>query len=128
MRHPNEAEDQKALVQWLRVKKIRHFSVPNENQGSFLNKKVAMIQERKAQSMGKLKGAPDLFIWTRDKIIAIELKRQIKTLKDGSPSKTIPKTSREQIEAITWINEFDYAEARICYGWMKAKEFIEKYI
>ena len=119
-----EAQEQQALVQWLRIKKIFHFAPSNENQGSFLNKKVAMIQERKAQSMGKMTGIPDIFVFLPDKILAIELKRARKRLKSGKLSISHVRTSPSQIKCLESLSAFDYCESRICYGFIESRDFI----
>ncbi len=120
-----EAQEQQALVQWLRAKKIFHFAPSNENQGSFLNKKVAMIQERKAQSMGKMTGIPDIFVFLQDKILAIELKRARKRLKSGKTSISHTKVSPSQERCLESLSAFDYCEVKICYGFIEAQDFIQ---
>jgi len=122
---PTEAQEQKALVQWLQAKRIMHFAPMNENQGSFTNRKVAMIQEAKAKSMGKIKGVSDIIVLLPNKILFIELKRAKKRLKSGGLSISHTKVSKEQYSFMTSINEFGYAEATICYGCKEAIEFIE---
>ena len=124
---PTEAQEQQKLVKWLRLKKIFHFAPINENQGSFTNRKVAMIQEAKAKSMGKIKGTSDLVVMLPNKILFIELKRAKRKLKSGKYSTSHTKTSPEQLEFLqTVVDDFDYADAFVCYGFEEAREFIEK--
>lgn len=122
MRVPEEKDEQKAVVEWLRIMGIRHYAITNENQGSFTNRRVAMIQEGKARAMGKVKGIPDLCIFLIDRVLYIEMKRQMKKLKSGKLSNAHSKPTDEQLDAIEWINEYPYSEAIVCYG---AKEAIE---
>ena len=112
-----EEQEQKALVQWLKLKKIFHFAPMNENKQSFTNPKVAMMIENKAKSMGKVKGVSDLIIMLPNKILFIELKRQEK-------SKT--KVSDSQNAFLSKIGQFCYAKAHVCYGAREAIETITK--
>ena len=112
-----EEQEQKALVQWLKLKKIFHFAPMNENKQSFTNPKVAMMIENKAKSMGKVKGVSDLIIMLPNKILFIELKRQEK-------SKT--KVSDSQNAFLSKIGQFCYAKGYVCYGANEAIEIIEK--
>lgn len=122
---PTEAEEQESLVYWLRLKKLLHFSPNNENQHSFTNRKVAMIQEQKAKRMGKLKGVSDIVVFLEDKILFIELKRRKKKLKNGKMSVSHTKVSKEQGEFIERANKYQYCSAIVAYGWKEAVEFIE---
>lgn len=127
---PIEEIEQQKLVQWLRIKKVLHFAPVNENQGSFTNRAVAIRIEAKAKSMGKSKGVPDLFIPISNKYyhgLFIELKRQIKTLKNGMKSKSVPETSKEQEEWIQKLKEQGY-QAVVCYGASEAIDLIEEYM
>ncbi len=121
-----ESEEQKALVEWLRYKKIFHFSIPNENQGSFTNRKVAMIQQRKAASMGKIKGSSDLAILLPDTILFLELKRKRKTLKNGKLSNSHSKPSKEQLAFLDKVDTFKYATAAVGYGARHSMEIIKE--
>ena len=112
-----EEQEQKALVQWLKLKKIFHFAPMNENKQSFTNPKVAMMIENKAKSMGKVKGVSDLIIMLPNKILFIELKRKEK-------SKT--KVSYSQNVFLSKIGQFCYAKGHVCYGANEAIEIIEK--
>ena len=112
-----EEQEQKALVQWLKLKKIFHFAPMNENKQSFTNPRVAMMIENKAKSMGKIKGVSDLIIMLPNKILFIELKRQ---------EKSKAKVSDSQNAFLSKIWLFCYAKAYVCYGAREAIETITK--
>lgn len=124
---PIEAEEQKCLVQWLRLNNIMHFAPVNENNTFKQNKTYAMIAEQKARAAGKLKGVSDIIVLLDNKILFIELKRRKKVLKNGSLSISHTQVSKEQYDFLTRVSKFDYADSALCYGWTEAKEFIEKY-
>jgi len=127
---PSETVEQQKFVQWLRVKKILHFAPMNENSGSFTNRAVAIRVEAKAKSMGKSNGIPDLFIPVANKYyhgLFIELKKQIKTLKSGKRSISLPKTSPDQEKWIEELKEQGY-HAMVCYGSSEAMDVVEDYM
>lgn len=121
-----ESLEQQKLIQWLKLKKLFYFAPMNENQASFTNRIVAMKQEVKAKSMGKVKGVSDVIVMLPNKILFIELKRAKKILKSGKTSISHTKVSDEQKAFINSVNGFVYASAKICYGFNEAMEFIEK--
>lgn len=112
-----EEQEQKKLVQWLRLKKIFHFAPMNENKQSFTNPKVAMMIEAKAKSMGKVKGVSDLVVMLPNSILFIELKRA---------KKSLTKVSDSQNVFLSKIGQFCYAKGHVCYGANEAIEIIEK--
>lgn len=112
-----EEQEQKKLVQWLRLKKIFHFAPMNENKQSFTNPKVAMMIEAKAKSMGKVKGVSDLVVMLPNSILFIELKRAKKSLTNVSDSQNV---------FLSKIGQFCYAKGHVCYGANEAIEIIEK--
>jgi len=120
-----EDTEQKILVQYLRLKKIFHFSPINENQGSSTNRNVAIRVEAKAKSMGKLKGVSDLVVFMPKQILFIELKRAKKVLKSGKLSTSHTKVSDEQKSFLKRANEFPYAKGYVCYGAEEAIKIIE---
>ena len=128
VRISTEYEEQKSLVQWLRLKKIFHFAPTNENNTHNQNRKYAMIAEQKAKASGKLKGVSDLIVMLPNKLLLIEMKRQRRKLNSGKLSTSHTNTSKEQLKFLETANTFDYAEARVCYGWEEAKEYIESHI
>ena len=104
---PTEAQEQMQFVQWLRIKKIPHFRVPNETYTK------SWKQKNMNRALGVSKGVPDLFVCLPDKLIAIEMKRT-----KGSV------TSREQID---WIERLNKAgvQATIAKGCQEAIAFVE---
>lgn len=112
-----EEQEQKKLVQWLKLKKIFHFAPMNENKQSFTNPKVAMMIEAKAKSMGKVKGVSDLVVMLPSSILFIELKRA---------KKSLTKVSYSQNVFLSKIGQFCYAKGHVCYGANEAIEIIEK--
>lgn len=116
-RIPLEFDEQALLVQWLRVKKIRFASTPNENHMSKLNTKTAAIQGVRAKKTGMQSGFPDITIFLDHKILFIEMKRA---------SKTLSTVSEKQQEWITALDCFTYASASVCYGAKEAVKFIEQ--
>ena len=110
---PLEDQEQLALVNWLRIKGIRHHHSPN---GGHRHKAVAAKLKRQGVSAG----FPDLIIFPNNgqSILLIELKRQ----KGGT-------VSESQQEWIDYINElFDSGypiQAEVCRGFNEAREFIE---
>ena len=125
---PLEYEEQKALVQWLRLNNIMHFAPTNENNSHKQNRKYAMIAEQKAKASGKVKGVSDIVVMLPDMILFIEMKRRRKLLKSGCTSITHTKVSKEQYEFMTKVNKFDYAEATVCYGASEAINLIKEKI
>ena len=127
---PIEEVEQQKLVQWLRAKKIAHVAPMNENQSSFTDRKVTILVEAKAKSMGKQKGYPDLIIDEPNKYyhgLRIELKRARKRLKSGKTSVSHTKVSPEQKEWLQRLNNKGYY-AVVCYGAKEAIEVIEEYM
>jgi len=107
---PSEHVEQVHLVQWLTIKKIRHNSTPN---GGHRHKAVA----GKLKAEGVSAGYPDINIYLPSIMLCIELKRQ----KGGQVS---PR-QKEWLEA---LNKLPYCNAKVCRGWVEAKEFIEGYL
>lgn len=104
---PTEAEEQIKFVQYLRLKNLPHFRVPNETYTK------SWKQKNMNRALGVSKGVPDLFICLPDKLIAIEMKRT-----KGSV------TSQEQID---WIERLNKAGVRstIAKGCQEAIAFVE---
>ena len=121
-----EYEEQKALVEWLRIKKIMHFSNHNENNTYKQDRRYAMIAEQKAKASGKVKGVSDICVMLPNKILFIELKRKPKILKSGKLSVAHTKVSKEQQAFLDRVNMFDYAAGIVAYGWHQARDFINK--
>jgi len=73
---PSESVDQRALVEWMDLKGIRYFSVPNGFIAGGMNK-WAMLARLRAEGMKA--GAPDLILVDRANTdgmpVAVEMKR-----------------------------------------------------
>ncbi|MDP1774236.1 MAG: VRR-NUC domain-containing protein [Methylobacter sp.] len=120
-----EADEQKALVRWLKLMKITHFAPGNENlhsgiirqwvkPASLAAKIIAMI-ENKLKAMGKRKGVNDLVVLLPGaKAIFIEMKRK----KGGV-------VSQEQAEWRKEIKALGF-EAHICHGFDEAMLIIKE--
>lgn len=104
---PTEAEEQIKFVQWLRLKNLPHFRVPNETYTK------SWRQKNMNKALGVSKGIPDLFVCLPNKLIAIEMKRV-----KGSV------TSPEQKQ---WIERLNKAgvEATIAKGCVEAIAFTQ---
>ena len=123
MIRPKEDEEQKAVVEWLRVKRIKHYANVSENQGSFLNKRITMQIQSKAKKMGAIRGVPDLTIFLPDKILYIEMKRKMKILKSGKFSNADSKPSLDQLAFMEWASKLPYVLVEVGYG---AEDAIKK--
>lgn len=112
---PTEAEEQKALCEWLRKHNIRHFST---SMGVWFGKtNYRYIMSLK--SRGFEVGVPDLVLLFDNGVTAfIELKRR-----DRNASKVRPC----QTEWIEWLQAHGYP-ARICYGAVEAVQFVKEII
>ena len=107
---PSEHDEQVTFCQWLTLKRIPHFAVPN---GSNKSKTARGI----FKAEGLKSGVPDMACFLPKKIVFVEMKRR----KGGT-------VSPEQKEWNKIINGFEYAEAHICKGFEEAKTVIQKYI
>ena len=121
-----EYQEQCNLVQWLRLNNIFHFAVTNENNTYKQDRKYAMIAAVKEKKSGKVKGTSDMVVLLPNKILFIEMKRKRKVLKSGKLSTSNSKTSIEQLAFIDRVNKLDYAEGRVCFGFLESKAFIEE--
>lgn len=113
---PLEHEEQKTLVQYLQLKKLFYFSVPNGAmlKGTPLQRAKQMV---KLKSEGLIVGTSDLIVMLHNKILFIELKR-IK----GST------TSKDQKAFLEKVNKYPYAIGKVCKGANEAISFIEENI
>ena len=121
---PTESIEQQKLIQWLKVKKIFHFAVPNGSvlKGTPLQRAKQM---QRLKSEGLLVGVSDIVVMLPNKILFIELKRAKKTLKSGKLSTSHTTVSDEQKSFMKRVNEFDYADAYIAYGANEAMQIIQ---
>lgn len=113
---PSEADEQKALVGYLKKKGIFFFATNNENNTFKQDRKYAMIAEQKAKANGKLKGVSDLCIFMEDTIVFLELKRQRPILKSGKLGTPTNKASDEQNDFIAKVNEYKYSYGAVAFG------------
>lgn len=104
---PTEQQDQIALVQYLNLRHISHFRVPNETYTKSYN------QKRLNKLLGVQPGIPDLFVIVGGRLRGIELKR-----KQGGV------VSQAQKEWIARLNEAGIV-TRVCRGYDEAIAFIE---
>ena len=116
---PLEFDEQVMFVQWLQLKKLDHFSVPNENNMSKLNKKTAIIQGGRAKKSGMQSGVQDMVVFTKKKILFIEMKRR---------SMALSTVSENQKKWAKIVGGYGYAEPFVAYGCDEAKIFVEKYL
>ncbi len=114
---PLEEVEQINLVKWLKLKRVLFHSVPNGNSMSSLNRNTARIVGAKLKREGMVSGVSDMVVFGKNKILYIEMKRKKKSLST---------VAKNQTEWKNKVNEYPYAEAYICYGWVEAKEVIER--
>jgi hypothetical protein len=104
---PLEIQEQQAYIQWLDLKKIKYFAVPNvvtlASTLKTIQQKVNFWRMRKNE--GVKKGAPDLVVFLPNIILFVEMKRQ-----------ELSDTSDEQIKWYEIINNYPYAIAIISKG------------
>lgn len=114
---PSESQEQKALFQWAglaqqkypELKLLHH--IPN---GGIRDIRTAANLKRE----GVKRGVPDICLpVSRGKYHGLYIE-----MKAGKN-----KTSKEQKEWINSLQEEGYA-ACVCYGWLEAREVIEKYL
>lgn len=123
---PLESEEQASLVQYLKLKKIFYFSVPN---GSYLagGKLQRVKQMTRLKREGLIDGVSDLVVLLEDKILFIEMKRRPKILKSGKESVSHTSISKDQKIFLESVGKFKYAESTVAYGCKQAIEFISKH-
>lgn len=104
---PTEDVEQRILVQYLRLKNLPHFRVPNETYTK------SWAQKRKNTDLGVVSGVPDIFIIVNNKLIAIEMKRT--------------KGSVTSVAQLEWLKLLNLAqiEAKVCKGAEEAIKFVE---
>lgn len=124
---PLEDEEQIALVQYLKLKKLFYFAVPN---GAYLagSKLQRAKQMQRLKSQGLIDGVSDIIVLLEDKILFIEMKRRPKILKSGKESVSHTSISKEQKIFLESVGKFKYAESTVAYGAKQAIEFINKHI
>lgn len=105
MNIPTEHEEQQAFCEYLDVRRIKYFAIPNGFYTSEKNKskKFGLISKFKKEGMKK--GTPDMVVFLPHKILFVEMKRK----KGGV-------LSADQKQWIEYINTLDYASAVVCRG------------
>lgn len=122
-----ESDEQKVLVQWLRVRKITHFAPINENihsgiirqfiRPTGLAAKIISMIENKLKAMGKRKGVSDLVILLpKGKTVFIEMKR-----KNGGKESEDQSTFRDEVIALGH-------DAYVCHGFEEARDVVMAYL
>jgi hypothetical protein len=113
---PTEHEEQIVFIQWLRLSKIFHFAVVNENQQSSNNKFMTIKTAQKHKKAGRLSGVSDVIVMLPDIILFIEMKR----IKGGVQS-------RSQKEFEKNVEQFKYAYYFVANGSKEAIEIVNKF-
>jgi hypothetical protein len=112
---PLEKDECIAFANWLNLKGLKFTHIANET--GFRDPKTAMIVQSQKKRLGMSKGFPDYIILTPKGVVFVEMKRvKGSTMKPG------------QSEWIDAINEVKGAQAKICYGFEQAKEFVEHFL
>lgn len=109
---PTEDAEQRALVQWLRLRGYAFHHSPNATGHT----PEARRRAGRMKAAGTSAGFPDLLVFAHGKRIAIELKRQ----KGG-------RASKEQLDWLTRLANYGF-EAAVCHGAAEAIEFIESVV
>ena len=139
MEIPLEDNEQKALVKWLELVRLKFTSIPNSTfAGSYFGgqkqKSFAVLARNKA--LGLRKGFPDIVVVIPPKrsktqkgiFRALELKRQHRVKKNGKLGTSPSVVSDEQVEWIDSLNSCEGVEARICYGFSESINFIKTFL
>lgn len=117
-----EENEQIQLIFWLEERGYKYFSVPN----STFTKSI--VQHTRNTLMGVSSGVPDMcIVLKRGSLLFIELKRTLEATdyrKDGKIGSKAPKASKEQLEWIEELNKIDNIDARVCFGFEEAKNYV----
>ena len=105
-----EYEEQKAFVEYLRLKGLKHTSIPNSTYTK------SWQQKAKNTAQGLCAGFPDMIILFPNKMLCIEMKR----IKGG----VVSENQQEWIDAINAVG--GNVEAIVCYGANDAKNAVER--
>lgn len=114
---PLEHSEQCTVHQWLQWNNIDHTATANANALSFLDRGLAITIMNKLKASGLSTGFPDLLVFTRKKLLLIEMKRR----KGGV-------ISEEQKEWVSIANSYDYCHACVCHGADEAIEEVKRWI
>lgn len=104
---PTEAQEQITFVEYLKLKQIPHFRVPNE---TFTR---SWKQKAMNKALGVSAGVPDLFLIVDNQLVAIEMKRT-----KGST------TSPAQKQWLELLNNAGIP-GRICFGAAEAIDYVK---
>jgi hypothetical protein len=107
---PLEDSECVTFVNFLRLKKLPHFHITNENVFSVTTRK-------KLKAQGLESGVPDYCVFLPHKIVFVEMKRR---------KKSLSKVSDNQKKWIDTIDCYEYANATVCYGATEAIEYIKE--
>jgi len=107
---PKEIDEQRTFIDWLKRKRIPFAAVPN-------GQKRTRWQAQQAKKEGMTAGVSDLFVFTPNKIVFVEMKRR---------KKSVSRVSEKQREFLEMVNRFEYAAGIVCYGAQDAIERIEQ--
>jgi len=108
---PLEEDEQKTLVEYLELKKLRFTAIPNSTWTP------SMAQKVKNKAMGLRSGLPDMILLLPDRILFLELKR----VKGGVSSPA----QQEWQEA---LNKIPNVTAVTCHGAGQAIHTIEEFL
>ena len=107
---PSELQEQKAFIQWLQLKHIPYFAIPNGG-------KRTRWQAAQAKQEGMVAGAPDIAVILPDGLtLWIEMKRR----KGGQISPAQKAFGQTLLD-----NGHHY---RVCRGWEDAMEFVSGFL
>lgn len=114
--NPTEAEESKALMQYMRLRRLRFTHIKNETGRSVRGKHVRNWRAVWAAMDGVSAGFPDFLVIVNNRLLAIELKRA----KGGQLS---PKQKE-------WIEDLKACgiDAKVCKGAEEAIKFINEYL
>ena len=108
---PLEDEEQEIVVQFLQLKGIPHFRVPNETYTT------SMKQKAKNKALGVVSGVPDLFVlFEGHGLIAIEMKRIKGSVVSDAQQQWFERLNKSGIPAY------------ICHGSAQAISIIEAHL
>lgn len=107
---PTEEWEQKQLVKWLGEQELEFF-VPAQSTYT-----TSWKQINKNKAMGVSRGVPDVWIYYKNELLVIELKRQ---------KKSYSNISKEQEHWIELLNTVSGIKAVVCYGHQEAIDFIK---
>ena len=124
MKQLTEAQEQELLAKWLTIHSIFFYANVNENNTFKQSRKWAMINEKKAQRVGKKRGVCDMTIFLDNYILYLEMKKSPKVLKNGKLSYANIITTIHQKGFINEVNKYPYSIALYACGFSVAKEIV----